>query len=366
VTRTCNSLALALAGLLLDPAPAAAATSELKDVAWRTAGGTAELVLRFAGAPPGVSVRVEAWGLDLIVPGIEAVPTVPSGIKAARETGGFRVALDRPGARLLGVQYGPDTVVLAVGGADAAPADDTYRIGPGDVVVLSVYKNPDLGGDLTVAPDGTVTVPLVGPVQARGRTEAELTEAIRNTLAENLLVDPQVSLSVKAYQSQFAYVSGSVVRGERVALRPGMTLKDVLGQAGVALAPGQEVLLTRAGNGGSARLLSSEEVESDHAPNPADGDTLTVQERRYVILHGEVKRPGRIAIRPGMTLLEAIAAVEGLTDWASKKDARILRKDETSGGSTEILVNLKDVESGRTPDPEIKPGDVVTIRRRFL
>jgi polysaccharide export outer membrane protein len=67
-----------------------------------------------------------------------------------------------------------------------------------------------------------------------------------------------------------------------------------------------------------------------------------------------------------MTLLEAMALVEGLTDWANKKDVRILRREDGSGSQREVMVNLRDVESGRAPDPELKPGDVVLVGRRFL
>ena len=67
-----------------------------------------------------------------------------------------------------------------------------------------------------------------------------------------------------------------------------------------------------------------------------------------------------------MTLLEAVALGEGLTDWANKKDVRILRREEGSGPQREVMVNLRDVESGRTPDPQLQPGDVVLIGRRFL
>ena len=93
---------------------------------------------------------------------------------------------------------------------------------------------------------------------------------------------------------------------------------------------------------------------------------LTVQERAYFVINGEVKRPTRQVLPPGLTLLEAIAMAEGFTDWASKKDVRILRRDATTGTPVEEVVNIRDVESGRIPDPKLRPGDVVLVRRRIL
>jgi polysaccharide export outer membrane protein len=142
-----------------------------------------------------------------------------------------------------------------------------------------------------------------------------------------------------------------------------MTLKDVLSEAGVALAQGQVVVLTR--EGAPPEPLTTAELEGT-AFGPRHGDVLEVKERAFVVVNGEVRRPGRHVHTPGMTLLEALAIVEGLTDWANKKDVRILRREDGSGAQREVLVNLRDVEGGRAPDPELQPGDVVLVGRRFL
>jgi polysaccharide export outer membrane protein len=354
--------ALLLAGLLWAGA-AGAAPVEVSGIAWEADS----LVLRFRTAPPPIQVAVEPWGLDLHLVGQvgpDDAPLAAAGVSAERDGTGWRLRVERPGAVLRSVRYDAEALILTMAAAPAPAAEGVYRIGVGDVVGLSVYKNPDLGGDLTVGPDGMLNLPLVGPVQAKGRTENELADQIRRRLAEEVLVDPQVSVTVKTYQSQFVYVSGSVARSERIPLRAGMSVKDVLSDAGVALAPGQEVLLTRAGSA-EPRTLSAEDMDAERAIAAQDGDVLTVQERRYVILHGEVKRPGKVVARPGITLLEAIVSAEGLTDWASKKDIRILRKG-AAGAASEEVVNLRDVESGRIPDPVLRAGDVVMIRRRFL
>ena len=355
--------------------PHAVAAAELAAIEWtRPAGESAErLVLRFRSAPPPVGVAVEPGGLELRIAGVSAGSATAPGVAVEAEDGGVRLRVQRPGVVLRGIAYDADSVAISLAsvGSQAgasptggSPAGSEYQIGVGDVVSVSVYKNPELGGELAVGPDGTITMPLVGTVPAKGRTEAQLADEVRRLL-DDVLVDPQVSVSVKSYQSQFAYVSGSVGRGDRVALRTGMTMKDVLAQAGVALGPQQVVLLTRAGQA-EPRALLAEDVETGRTPPPLHGDVLTVQDRGFVVLNGEFRRPGRVPYRPGLTLLEAIASVEGLSDWASKKDIRILRKDERGAAGPEQVVDLRAVESGRAPDPVLQAGDIVLVRRRFL
>ena len=110
--------------------------------------------------------------------------------------------------------------------------------------------------------------------------------------------------------------------------------------------------------------LLSAELESSGAPLPEDGDVLSVQEPLYVFVQGEVRRPGRIALAKGLTLLQAIAMSEGLTDWASKREVRILRKSGEK--NEEIRVNLNKVEAREMPDPPLVSNDIVLVKRRIL
>src|SRR5262249_23156803 len=134
--------------------------------------------------------------------------------------------------------------ILVATAADASSA--AYTVGVGDVLAISVYKNADLTGEFTVAPDGSITFPLVGSMAAAGQTEAAITSALTDRLAANFLVDRQVSVSVKVYQSQFVYVTGAVARSGRVAIRPGLTLRGALSEAEATLIPGVTIELRRA------------------------------------------------------------------------------------------------------------------------
>jgi polysaccharide export outer membrane protein len=347
---------------------AAVATTGVSKVEFRQGPdqGSGTLVLRFDAAVPQFEAASEPWGVDVWLEGV-SVDAVPfEGVRLVKEQGGTHVRFERAGTALEAVRVGANVVTLQLGlaAAMAPPSASGYVIGVGDQVTLQVYKNQDLSGDFTVGPDGTITLPLVGAVPAAGRSEGVLAQELTRVLGKDYLVDPKVTIAVKTYQSQFVYVTGAVNRASRVSLHPGMTLKDVLSEAGVALVSGQEIVLTRTGSGGDKVAINSADLELPDVPLPRDGDVLSVQEPLYVFMQGEVRRPGRLTLTKGMTLLQAISMSEGLTDWASKREIRILRKE---GDSTEeISVNLRKVEGRQVEDPPLRANDVVLVKRRIL
>ena len=364
--RRCPRL---LAALLSLCAFAVVQAASLEKVEWQTGTdrGAESLLLQFASTEvPDVQVEVQAWGLDVWLPGVAVEGVRAEAIRIVNEQGGARLRVERPGLELRSVRLEGRTVRLSVHGPAMAPPPgvSAYRVGVSDVVSVLVYGNPDLSGDFAVAPDGTIQMPLVGSVPAAGMTDSQISRQLHDLLERDFLVDPQVSVSVKAYQSQWAYVAGAVARAVRIPLGPTMTLKDVLSEAGVALAPGQELVLTRTGGNGETRVLDAAAVEAGDAPVPRDGDVLTVQEPQYVFIQGEVRRPGRYLLTEEMTILQAIALAEGFTDWADKRGIRVLR---TVGEDTlEERVNFKKVEERRAPDLPLAAGDVILVKRKLL
>jgi len=338
----------------------------LRKVDWQDGldSGTDTVVLTFDAKSPKLQVETKPQGLELYFAGLEMPNSSAGGLRVVSEAGGARLFLERPGAQLRSVAV-EDTVVRVVMSkpSQATRSTSAYRIGVGDLIGVSVYKNPDLSGEFQVDHDGTFTLPLVGPVKAEGRTAPELADDLTQLLGKDYLVDPQVSVTVKTYQSQWIYVTGSVGRAVRIPLSPGMTLKDALSEAGVALGPGQIVALTRFGEN-TSRDLDSAGLEAADCPLPKDGDVLTVREPNFFYIQGEVRRPGKFVLTQDMTLLQAIAVSEGLTDWASKREVHIRRAsgDETS----ELVVNLKKIEDRKDPDPALLPGDVILVKRKVL
>jgi polysaccharide export outer membrane protein len=126
--------------------------------------------------------------------------------------------------------------VGAAADANAAPppprtAVAPYVIGPGDVLQVFVWKEPDLTREVTVRADGKLTLPLLGDVEAAGRNPQDLSQDLSKALAR-FIEAPQVSVGVAQANSTKVYVIGQVGKPGDYALVGGMTVLKALALAG--------------------------------------------------------------------------------------------------------------------------------------
>jgi polysaccharide export outer membrane protein len=117
--------------------------------------------------------------------------------------------------------------------AAASAASDGYRVQPGDILAISVWREPDLQGDILVRPDGGISFPLAGDVNATGMTIADVTAAVMERL-KRYIPDPVVTVAVKTLGGNRVYVLGKVNRpGEFPFSRP-LDVMQALALAGGA------------------------------------------------------------------------------------------------------------------------------------
>jgi polysaccharide biosynthesis/export protein len=114
----------------------------------------------------------------------------------------------------------------------AAPVDPkTYKIGAEDVLMVRVWKEPDLSGNVMVRPDGRITLPLVGEIVAANLTPEQLTASVNEAFSK-FLNKPEVIISVLSVQSKKFYVSGNVIKSGPVPLVTPTTVLQALSAAG--------------------------------------------------------------------------------------------------------------------------------------
>ena len=126
-----------------------------------------------------------------------------------------------------------DAASLA-GPVSPAPAnghDDSFVIGSGDVLAVSVWKQPDISRSLPVRSDGRISLPLIGEVQAGGRTPLNLEEDITAKL-EPFLKDPEVTVIVEQINSQKFNILGRVAKPGSYPLTNPTTVLDAIAIAG--------------------------------------------------------------------------------------------------------------------------------------
>lgn len=110
-------------------------------------------------------------------------------------------------------------------------ADDSFIIGPEDVLDISVWKEPELTKQIPVRSDGKISLPLLGDIQAAGRTPLQLQMDITDKL-KGYVEDPQVAIIVQQINSLKYNVFGEVGKPGSYVLNGGTTIVDAIALAG--------------------------------------------------------------------------------------------------------------------------------------
>ena len=258
----------------------------------------------------------------------------------------------------------------------AAPASEgDYEVGAGDVLEINVFGNDDLSRVPTVQTNGAVSLPLLGEVQVSGLTIAEVKRKVTNLLAKDYLINPQVEVKVKEYQSQYISVVGEVNNPGRKPIRGRMRLLDALIESGGFKATSSgDVMITRTDgsfdDGKKAitvRISASATIQDqiNLELRLKNGDIISALPKSFVTVDGEVNRPGRYAIEADLTVTGAVSLAGGRTRFGSS-GAKVRRIDPQTGKVSIIEVDIKDVQNGKKPDVTLLPNDVVSVSRRVF
>jgi polysaccharide export outer membrane protein len=113
----------------------------------------------------------------------------------------------------------------------AAAPIDSYVIGASDTLTVTVWKEPALSGALLVRPDGMISLPLLGDIEASGTTPLQLADQIQGKL-KKFMQDPKVSVVLTQIHSKIIYLLGEVEKKGPVEMTPGMTLLEAISSAG--------------------------------------------------------------------------------------------------------------------------------------
>ena len=133
--------------------------------------------------------------------------------------------------------------------AAAQVVEDTYQLGPEDVIEISVWKEPDLTKQLAIRPDGKISYPLIGEIQAAGKTVKQVREEISKRL-EKFVTDAQVTVILIKTQYYKIYVMGKVNKpGEFLVGRPANVMQALAMAGGLTpfASPSKIVVLRRVG-----------------------------------------------------------------------------------------------------------------------
>jgi protein involved in polysaccharide export with SLBB domain len=242
------------------------------------------------------------------------------------------------------------------------PLTKIYRVGPADVLDIRINDNAAAQSTLfTITPAGFLEHPMLAePLAAGGLTTDEISARFESELKRLALIpDPKVLIGVRDYASHTILVSGLVKEsGPKILRREAIPLYVVVADA-QPLPEAEHVTVVRNETNETFEADLAQANEMNLLVRPSDVVTLLAPVTQFIYLGGEVKLPGEIRYRRGLTLTQAINAAGGVT--ANGKEARVGR-DDGKGFLVVTRFKLKEIESGKIQDPQIKPGDRITIR----
>jgi polysaccharide export outer membrane protein len=172
--------------------------------------------------------------------------------------------------------------IAPVASSPVAANDPDYKIGPQDILTITVWKEPDVSREVPVRPDGKISLPLLNDVDAAGLTPMQLASSLTESL-KKFISSPQVTVIVKEINSRRVYVIGEVVRAGTFPLLPKMTVLQIVSSCGgfTQFANPKKIYVLRTKDGKQTKIpFNYKEVVSGKNPEQnielQPGDTVVV------------------------------------------------------------------------------------------
>lgn len=272
-------------------------------------------------------------------------------------------------------------LICVVFGVVQGQQPQRYVLGPGDVVEVKVFAQPDLHSTATVDGDGNLSsLPFLDPISAKCRTEREVQKAIALAYAR-LIKDPVVSVRVLERKSrQPASVSGAVRTPGKVPTERKIRLNELIAASGgitdkaagtiqilhteplLCPGPGEEAeALPVEGTAIPLQIIKIADLQAGSVnPIIRSGDLVLVTEAVPVYITGSVVAPGSVMLTDQLTLSKALGMVGGTRKEAKLSEIKIYR--QKGNAPQEVLkVDFEAVKKSQKPDIFLQPYDVIEV-----
>lgn len=264
----------------------------------------------------------------------------------------------------------PVFILLALFVAMPAAAEDTFLLGPGDVVRSTVFGQPDLSGTSRIAENGTISFPLIGDVLISGLSTSEAERKIADLLSDGGYVrDARVSLFVEQRRRTLensVLILGHVTQPGKYPLQgvsdEGVqTLVDLLAAAGGTKDTSADRLMLLRRDGENVHKLQIDLItllnqgELQQNVGLIGGDIIFVPEMDVFYIFGEVQKPGRYRLERNMSVMQAISVGGGITPRGSQRGIQLKR--QSNGTVNSMSAGLNDA---------LQAGDVIYVKESLF
>ncbi len=258
--------------------------------------------------------------------------------------------------------------LLPPGASPARSAEEAYVIGAEDVLDIQVWDNKDLNQVTFVRPDGKISLPLVGEIQASGKTvqgmTADLVAAYGKTVKE-----PAVTVIVREIRSRPVYFIGGFGKPGTLQLTRDLNLLQGLGLVG-GVQPGADAekgFLLRGEKRipiDLGKLLKKGDLSQNTRLEP--GDTVVAPIADVVYVQGEVRHPGVVKYTNDLTVVKAVIQTGGLSALAAAGRVDIVRVEGEKRVRIRIDLDKMLRAPEENPDMLLRPDDIIFVPQRLF
>lgn len=269
--------------------------------------------------------------------------------------------------------------------------DEDYRIGPGDIIEITIEDAPELSGQFRVSVGGGISMNYLGAVDAGRRTPDELARFIADGLRDRYIFEPNVKVTVKQVNSRSYFVQGAVASSGVYQIEGRPTLLELITLAGgLAQNHGSTAFIIRRNRNA---IVNAPELENagEESPDAAaaraasmftlvkaningllkgnfdqnmflePGDIVNIPQSDLFFVAGDVKAPGSFPLREGTTVRQAISLAQGVNMTAKAGRGIIFRENSSTGRREEIPVDIDLVMNGKGDDRLLQPNDIILV-----
>lgn len=254
------------------------------------------------------------------------------------------------------------------GGSAVAQQENAYVIGPEDVLEVQVWDNKDLNHTGFVRPDGKTSLPLVGEIQAAGRTVQQLQEDLTAIYAKTVK-QPTVTVIVKEIRSRPVHFVGGFGKPGIIQLTRSLNVMEAVALVGgVAANADSENAYVIRGNQripvDFEKLVKKGDLSQNIELLP--GDSVVAPIADMVFVQGEVKAPGAIKYTSDLTLAKAITQAGGTTPLAAAGRIELLRSGDEKKARMRLDLDKIMRAPESNPDLKLMPNDIIFVPQRLF
>ena len=268
--------------------------------------------------------------------------------------------------------------IAAASVLQASNSSPDYRIGPEDLLEITLFNIPEADGKVTprtvtvrVSHQGQISLPVVGEIEIKGLTISDLEQKLRQQY-DKYIYHPQVGVLIKEFRQKVSVIGAVLKPGTYELTGPKTVIESLAVAGGISEKAGTQVHIYRIGASGrethvidlavlanSVGLINADNAGMINMP-VQPGDMINVPEAGMFFVDGAVHKPGSYALGRRYSLTQALATAGGVNYELYSSEISIFRR-KGPGNMHTISLDLARVMEGNAPDPQIQADDVIVV-----